>query len=68
MHCHKQKRKDLWMEKVPIDDFIAELIRQKGFNGMLVSDHNSYKWLPHVENEKYKKDQKFKRLCGVEGD
>ena len=39
MHCHtKEGSMD---GKVPIDDFIAELIR-KGFNGMLVSDHNSY--------------------------
>ena len=39
MHCHtKEGSMD---GKVPIDDFIAELIR-KGFDGMLVSDHNSY--------------------------
>ena len=62
MHCHtKEGSMD---GKVPIDDFIAELIR-KGFNGMLVSDHNSYNgyrtWKRNI------KDQKFKDFVVLKG-
>ena len=54
--------------KVPIDDFIAELIR-KGFNGMLVSDHNSYNgyrtWKRNIKDQKFKD---FVVLKGIEYD
>ena len=62
MHCHtKEGSMD---GKVPIEDFIGELIR-KGFDGMLVSDHNSYngyrKWKRTI------KDKEIQRFCGIEG-
>ena len=66
MHCHtKEGSMD---GKVPIDDFIAELIR-KGFDGMLVSDHNSYNgyraWKRNIKEQKYKD---FVVLKGIEYD
>ena len=66
MHCHtKEGSMD---GKVPIDDFIAELIR-KGFDGMLVSDHNSYNgyraWKRNIKDQKYKD---FVVLKGIEYD
>ena len=66
MHCHtKEGSMD---GKVPIDDFIAELIR-KGFNGMLVSDHNSYNgyrtWKRNIKDQKFKD---FVVLKGIEYD
>ena len=66
MHCHtKEGSMD---GKVPIEDFIAELIR-KGFDGMLVSDHNSYNgyraWKRNIKDQKYKD---FVVLKGIEYD
>lgn len=46
MHCHtKEGSID---GKVPIDEYIT-LLKQKGFGGMLVTDHDSYSWLPALE-------------------
>ena len=40
MHCHtKEGSLD---GKVPIEEFAA-VLKSKGFDGMLVSDHDSYK-------------------------
>lgn len=66
MHCHtKEGSMD---GKVPIEEFIGELIH-KGFDGMLVSDHNSYngyrKWKREIKGKKYKD---FVVLKGIEYD
>ena len=66
MHCHtKEGSMD---GKVPIEEFIGELIR-KGFDGMLVSDHNSYngyrKWKRTIKDKKFKD---FVVLKGIEYD
>ena len=54
--------------KVPIEEFIGNLIH-KGFDGMLVSDHNSYngyrKWKRTIKDKKYKD---FVVLKGIEYD
>lgn len=66
MHCHtKEGSID---GKVAIEDYIAELIH-KGFGGMLVSDHNSYKgyrkWKQDIKGKKY---TDFVVLKGIEYD
>ena len=66
MHCHtKEGSVDA---KVSIDDYI-EILKSKGFGGMLVTDHDSYKgyrW--YKDNIKGKKHRDFLVLKGVEYD
>ena len=66
MHCHtKEGSLD---GKVPIEEFIRSL-REKGFEGMLVSDHNTYKGYRHWERcLKDRKYQDFVVLKGIEYD
>ena len=66
MHCHtKEGSLD---GKVPIEHFILEL-KKKGFDGMLVSDHNSYKgyraWKRNLKDRKFRD---FVVLKGIEYD
>ena len=66
MHCHtKEGSVD---GKVSIDSYIAALL-DKGFGGMLVSDHNSYNgyraWKREIKDKKYKG---FVVLKGIEYD
>lgn len=66
MHCHtKEGSLD---GKVSIEDFIDSL-RKKGFDGMLVSDHNSYKgyrfWKRNLKGRKF---GDFVVLKGIEYD
>lgn len=66
MHCHtKEGSLD---GKVPIEEFI-ESLRENGFNGMLVSDHNSYKgyrcWERMFRNPEFRD---FVVLKGIEYD
>lgn len=66
MHCHtKEGSMD---GKVAIEDYIAALI-EKGFGGMLVSDHNSYngyrQWKQNIKGKKFKD---FVVLKGIEYD
>lgn len=66
MHCHtKEGSLD---GKVPIEEFILNL-KKKGFGGMLVSDHNSYKgyraWKRELKDRKYRD---FVVLKGIEYD
>lgn len=66
MHCHtKEGSLD---GKIPIEDYIVSLI-EKGFDGMLVTDHNSYKgyrhWKKNIKGKKYTDFYVFK---GVEYD
>lgn len=66
MHCHtKEGSLD---GKVPIEEFIAAL-RDKGYDGMLVSDHDSYngyrEWLKRLKGRKFKD---FVVLKGIEYD
>lgn len=66
MHCHtKEGSLD---GKVGIEDYIR-ILRQKGFQGMLVTDHNSYNgyryWKKHLKGKKY---QDFVVLKGIEYD
>lgn len=67
MHCHtKEGSMD---SKVAIEDFI-EALMEKGYDGMLVTDHNSYngyrKW-KNIQKEN-KKFEKFVVLKGIEYD
>lgn len=66
MHCHtKEGSMD---GKVIIDEYIR-LLKEKGFGGMLVSDHNSYdgyrQWKNAIKGSKY---EDFVVLKGVEYD
>lgn len=66
MHCHtKEGSLD---GKIPIEEFILSL-KKKGFDGMLVSDHNSYKgyrsWKKNIKDRKYRD---FVVLKGIEYD
>lgn len=66
MHCHtKEGSLD---GKVPIEEFILSL-KKKGFDGMLVSDHNSYNgyraWKRTIKDRKFRD---FVVLKGIEYD
>lgn len=66
MHCHtKEGSVD---GKVSIEDYIR-ILREKGFQGMLVTDHNSYNgyryWKKYLQGKKYKE---FVVLKGIEYD
>lgn len=66
MHCHtKEGSLD---GKVPIEEFIWELMK-KGYDGMLVTDHNSYNgyraWKRDLKDRKFRD---FKVLKGIEYD
>lgn len=66
MHCHtKEGSMD---GKVPIGEYIAKL-QSRGFDGMLVTDHNSYKgyraWKRTIEGRQF---QYFTVLKGIEYD
>ncbi len=66
MHCHtKEGSLD---GKVPIEEFIAAL-RSKGYDGMLISDHDTYngyrEWLRELKGRKF---QDFVVLKGIEYD
>ena len=54
--------------KVPVEEYIA-LLKARGFDGMLISDHNSYKgyraWRDYVKGYRYKD---FVVLKGIEYD
>ena len=66
MHCHtKEGSLD---GKVPIEEYIR-LLRDQGFGGMLVTDHDSYggyrQWKNHIKGRRYEDFRVFK---GVEYD
>ncbi|MCM1189554.1 MAG: CehA/McbA family metallohydrolase [bacterium] len=66
MHCHtKEGSLD---GKVPVEEFI-DILRRKGFDGMLISDHNSYNgyryWQKHIKGRRFKD---FTVLKGIEYD
>ena len=66
MHCHtKEGSVDC---KVGIEDYIR-ILREKGFQGMVVTDHNSYNgyryWKRHLKGKKY---TDFVVLKGIEYD
>lgn len=66
MHCHsKEGSVD---GKVPLEEFIS-ILKEKGYDGMLISDHNSYKgyrwWEKHLKDRKF---QDFVVLKGIEYD
>ena len=47
MHCHtKEGSLD---GKVPLEQYI-ELLKSQGFQGMLITDHDSYKGYRHWKN------------------
>lgn len=65
MHCHtKEGSLD---SKVPIEEFIA-ILKEKGFDGMLVSDHDSYKGYRQWKKVRENYDDSFLVLKGVEYD
>ena len=66
MHCHtKEGSID---GKVPIDEYIT-LLKQNGFGGMLVTDHDSYRGYRHWKKFiKGKKHEDFLVLKGIEYD
>lgn len=66
MHCHtKEGSID---GKVPIEEFILSL-KKKGYDGMLISDHNSYNgyrsWKKNIKDRKFRD---FVVLKGIEYD
>ncbi|MBD5453197.1 MAG: PHP domain-containing protein [Lachnospiraceae bacterium] len=64
MHCHtKEGSPD---GKTALLDNIA-ILKQKGFDGMLITDHNSYKAYRYYKNLK-NKPHNFTVLCGIEYD
>lgn len=64
MHCHtKEGSPD---GKIPLLENI-ELLKQKGYQGMLISDHNSYKAYRYYQNLP-DKPKDFTVLCGIEYD
>ena len=67
MHCHtKEGSIDA---KVPVEKYIRKLI-SKGFDGMLVTDHNSYKGYLKFKDivDKLRLDKNFVVLKGIEYD
>ena len=66
MHCHtKEGSLD---GKVPIGDYI-QLLKEKGIQGMLVTDHNSYNGYRHWKKHmKGKEHEDFVVLKGIEYD
>lgn len=66
MHCHtKEGSID---GKVPIEDYIR-ILKERGFSGMLVTDHDSYNgYRAWKTNLKGKKHQDFVVLKGIEYD
>ena len=68
MHCHtKEGSIDA---KISIKEYI-QILKSKGFDGMLVTDHDSYKgyrhWRSHLQNKDTAVDN-FTVLMGVEYD
>lgn len=66
MHCHtKEGSVDA---KVSVEEYI-QILKEKGFDGMLVSDHDSYEgyryWREHIKCKRYRD---FVVLRGVEYD
>lgn len=65
MHCHtKEGSLD---GKVPIAEF-ASILKEKGFDGMLVTDHDSYKGYRCWKKQENVGDRDFLVLKGVEYD
>lgn len=66
MHCHvKEGSID---SKVSLDDYISKL-KAEGFDGMLITDHDTYKGYRHWKYEmKGKKHKDFVVLKGIEYD
>lgn len=66
MHCHTREGSP--DGKVPIEEYIA-LLRKQGFDGMLVTDHDSYdgyrEWDENIRGKKY---PDFVVLKGIEYD
>lgn len=66
MHCHTAEGS--MDAKVPIEQYIARL-KSMGFDGMLVSDHNSYNgyryWRSHIKGKRF---NDFVVLRGIEYD
>lgn len=66
MHCHT--REGSLDGKVPVEDFIG-VLKRKGFDGMLISDHNSYKGYRYWKNQvRDRQDGDFVVLKGIEYD
>lgn len=65
MHCHtKAGSID---SKISIEEYIS-LLKKQGFDGMLVTDHDSYKGYKYWEENKSKIDEDFVVLAGIEYD
>ena len=65
MHCHtKAGSID---SKIPIERYI-ELLKQQGFDGMLVTDHDSYKGYRYWEENRDRMPGDFVVLKGIEYD
>ncbi len=66
MHCHvKEGSID---SKVSLDEYITSL-KEQGFDGMLITDHDTYKGYRHWKNEmKGKMHEDFVVLKGIEYD
>ena len=65
MHCHTQEGS--LDGKVALEQYI-HLLKDKGFNGMLVSDHNSYNGYRKYRDALKKELKDFVVLKGIEYD
>ncbi len=66
MHCHVKKGSI--DSKVSLDEYITSL-KEQGFDGMLITDHDTYKGYRHWKNEmKGKMHEDFVVLKGIEYD
>ena len=65
MHCHT--REGSLDGKIPISKYIA-LLKEKGIDGMLVSDHNSYNGYRYWKNHRNEMPEDFVVLKGIEYD
>lgn len=65
MHCHT--REGSIDGKISITDYI-NILKEKGFDGMIVTDHNSYNGFRHYKNHLKQKIKDFVVLKGIEYD
>ena len=65
MHCHtKVGSID---SKIPVDRYIS-LLQEQGFDGMLVTDHDSYKGYRYWQENQSQMPKDFTVLMGIEYD
>lgn len=60
MHCHvKEGSVD---SKVSLEEYIT-LLKEKGFDGMLITDHNTYKGYRYWKEGTYQREKTYRFCC-----